>query len=384
MKRDFVFAALAIIALIAVSLLEAHPKEAPPPYATRASDDFNSGGYRGWYDLMAREGVRVRRFRQHHDTLRDTGIDTLVVAFPDDNLPSTWNASELAALRSWVRGGGRLVDIGLWPSTGKNEGQGESVFIDERKHDDHGAVSGPWAGAVAALPQRGTDRLVAAPHKKIDTLLRDKGGALVVRYRLGRGEVIGVASALPFENGALGRGDDARLAYLAARPGRPDGVLAFDEAVRGNIVDKPWYRALSAAELVALALAALAGLLWILYGIVPLGPAIRLRVPREPTSGEFVDAVAALYERARARDHARDALVADARRSLERAPRTAANATLAKRVVFAANYPSADDAALVDVARLARTAREEIIRAAAPDRRTGASARGFGARRRRG
>jgi Domain of unknown function (DUF4350) len=379
-KRDFLFAALAIVALVTVSLLESHPQQEPPSYATRGSDDFNGGGYRAWYDLMAREGVHVRRFRQHHDALRDTGIDTLVVAFPEKH--SWWNASERDALRSWVRGGGRLIDIGWTPPAGKDDAKGESAFIDEN-HSDRGPVRGPWAAMVAALPQRGTDRLVAAPHKTFETLLRDKGGALVVRYRAGRGEVIGVASALPFENSALGRGDDARLAYLVARPGRPGGIVAFDEAVRGDIVDKPWYRALTAPELVALALAALAGLLWILYGIVPLGPAIRLRAPREPTSGEFVDAVAALYERARARDHARDALVADARRSLERAPRTAASATLAKRVVFAANYPSADDAALIDVARLARTAREEIIRAAAPDRRTGAFARGLGARRRR-
>ncbi|HWT07400.1 MAG TPA: hypothetical protein VN224_16665 [Xanthomonadales bacterium] len=184
----------------------------------------------------------------------------------------------------------------------------------------------------------------------------DGNGALVVRYRVGRGEVIGVASGTFFENRALGRGDDARLAYLAARPGH-GGVVAFDEAVRGDIVEKPWYRALDAPELVALTVAALAGLLWLLYGIIPLGPAVRLRAAREPTSEEFVDAVAALYERARARDHARDALVADARRALEHAPRTAENTALAARVAAAATEPLANDAALVALAKIARTAR---------------------------
>ncbi|HEV3089772.1 MAG TPA: hypothetical protein VGX96_21405, partial [Candidatus Elarobacter sp.] len=227
------------------------------------------------------------------------------------------------------------------------------------------------------------DRLVPAPHKKFETLIGDKAGALAIRHRYGRGEVIGLASAAMFENRALERGDAARLAYLAARPGTPNGIVAFDEAVRYDVVEKPWYRALDAPVLVALAIAGLAGLLWLLYGIVPLGPPVRLRAPREPTSDEFVDAVAALYQRAGARDHARDALVADARRSLERAPRTAANVALAKSIVYTSTSSFSDDAALVDVAKLARTAREETIRATTPERRTGAFARGLGARRRR-
>src|SRR6202035_4471389 len=141
--------------------------------------------------------------------------------------------------------------------------------------------------------------------------------------------------------------------------------------------------ALTAPELLALALAALAGLLWLAHGIVPLGPPVRLRPPREPTSEEFVDALAALYERARARDHARDALLRDARRSLERAPRTAENAALERRAAAAADEPLTDDAALIAVARLARAAREENGRATSPDRGFATPARGTGARRRR-
>ena len=236
---------------------------------------------------------------------------------------------------------------------------------------------------MPALSDRGPKRLVAVKGAQVERLLGDGAGALVVRYRYGRGEVVGVASAALFENRAIGRADDARLAFLAARPGRPGGTVAFDEAVRGDIVEKPWYRALTAPELLALALAALAGLLWLAYGIVPLGPPVRLRPAREPTSAEFVDAVAALYARARAREHARDALVRDARRSLERAPRTAANAALAERVNAARTDPLTDDAALVAVAALARTAREETVRATNPDRRFASPARGTGARRRR-
>jgi hypothetical protein len=376
-KRDAVVGGLVLAALIAVSLLGHAPES--PKAATRASGDYSFGGYRAWYELLAREGVAVTRFRNHHDALRGTRIDTLIVAFPDASVRSSWNAGELSALRAWVRGGGRLVDVGLWPETGKEDAKDQRVFL--HQSSGGGALHGPWSAFAGTLGDRGTWRLVAEKNARVETLLADRAGALVVRYRYGRGEVIGVATGAFFENRALARGDDARLAYLAARP-RHGGVVAFDEAVRGDVVEKAWYRALDAPELVALAVAALAGLLWLLYGIIPLGPAVRLRAPREPTSEEFVDAVAALYERARARDHARDALVADARRALEHAPRTAQNTALTARIAAAATEPLANDAALIALAQLARTAREETIRGNSPDRPS-TFARRVGARRRR-
>jgi uncharacterized protein DUF4350 len=353
-KRDAVVGVLVLAAIVGVSLLGHRPEG--PKAATHAGGDYSFGGYRAWYELLAREGIDVTRFRRHHDALRESRIDTLIVAFPDAPLRSSWDASEHTALRAWVRGGGRLVDVGEWPSNGKDDAKGDLVYLDDTAAD-RGPLHGPWAPLVGSLGDRGKMRLFAEKHARVETLLRDHSGALVVRYRYGRGEVIGVATGTLFENRALGRGGDARLAYLVARPGH-GGVVAFDEAVRGDVVERPWYRALDAPELVALAVAALAGVLWLLYGIIPLGPAVRLRAPREPTSEEFVDAVAALYERAGARDHARDALVADARRTLEHAPRTAENIALAARVAAAAAEPLANDAALVALAKLARTARE--------------------------
>ncbi|HEY0614920.1 MAG TPA: DUF4350 domain-containing protein [Candidatus Elarobacter sp.] len=381
MRRDVVVAGLALAAVVGISLFGDHGQK--PQAATRASGDYSFGGYRAWSELLAREGLRVEPFRRHHDALAGSGIDTLVVAFPDDPVPHLWDASERDALRQWVRSGGRMVDIGLTPPAGKGDAAGEKVVLDDRTHGG-GSLQGPFARWVGTLANRGDDRLVARKGvRDVETLLRDRGGALVVRYRYGRGEVVGVASAALFENRAIVRGDAARLAFLIARPGRAGGAVAFDEAIRGDVVEKPWYRALSAAELVALALAALAGLLWLLYGIVPLGPPVRLRAPREPTSGEFVDAVAALYERARARDHAGEVLLRAARRTLERGPRSKENAVLAERVRFAEMEPLNDDAALVAVAQLARATREETIRGTDPDRRFASPARGLGARHRR-
>jgi hypothetical protein len=143
-KRDAVAGALLLAVLVAVSLLGHRPEG--PKAATHASGDYSFGGYRAWYELMAREGVGVTRFRRHHDALRENKIDTLVVAFPDAPVRSAWDANEHAALRAWVRGGGRLVDIGLWPSSGKDNAKGELVFLDNAQGAKRGAKRGGARG----------------------------------------------------------------------------------------------------------------------------------------------------------------------------------------------------------------------------------------------
>jgi len=368
MRRDLAIAALCILALVVVSLLSA--KRAPPPKdATHDSSDYSFGGYRGFYELLAREGIPVDRFRHHHDALDDTG--TLVAAFPENERDGYWDDGERTALRAWIRDGGRLIDIGPTPETQHTDIKDESV-LGKTVSGSGGPLTGPWSGAVRVLPDRGSVRLKARKGAHVTTLLADSAGILVARYPLGRGDVIAVSSARWFENRNLGRGDSARLAYLAAQPRHPGGTVSFDEAIRGDVTEKPWYRALDVPERLGLALLALAGLAWLVFGFFRLGPAVRLRPPREPTSREFLDAVAALYARAQARDHARDALLAEARRNLERAPRTPETLALQAQAAEAANRPVPNDAALVGVAQLARTAREEIIRAgrnAAPNRR---------------
>ena len=375
MRRDAVVAAVAIIALLVVAAL-GHHDEAPKA-ATHASTDFSFGGYRGWYGLLAREGVHVERFREHHDALAASGAGTLIVAFPADGLPSEWNAAERDAVRAWVRGGGRMVDVGLTPSVDRHDADGERVFLTVARRAS-GTLRGPWAPVVGALAERGASRLVPAKHARVETLLRDDAGALVVRYRSGRGEVVGVADAALFENREIGRSGDARLAYLVARgSGAP---VAFDEAIRGDIAVKAWYRALNAPELLGLSLAAFAGLSWLAYGIVPLGPAVRLRAAREPAGDEFVDAVAALYERARVRDHARDVLARAAHRTLARAPQTAETAALARRIAEAEAGSTGSDAGLVAFAQVARDVRENEP-GMTTGRRSGARATRRGARR---
>ncbi|HZO93803.1 MAG TPA: DUF4350 domain-containing protein [Candidatus Baltobacteraceae bacterium] len=365
MKRDLVAAAAILAAIVVATLLVPH-EEQRPAVATRASTDYRPGGYRAWYDVAAREGVDVVRFREHHEALTRSGIDTLIVAFPEGPAQLDWDAGEASALLDWVRAGGRMIDVGETPPAGEDAESRRDVMLSEpvildRARGPAGALRGPWASTVGTLAARGDLRIVTRKHARaqVQALLRDRAGALVVRYRFGQGEIVGVASAAPFQNDALARGDDARLAYLLARPRRVHGVVAFDEAIRADLLGRPWYRALDVPELVALAFCAFAGLLWLAYGIVPLGPPHRLEPPREPTSAEFLDAVAALYGRARSRGRARDALVAEGRRLLERAAPAPETEALRTRLSEAASSVVADDRTLIAVAALAHAIRKE-------------------------
>ncbi|HTW84827.1 MAG TPA: DUF4350 domain-containing protein [Candidatus Sulfotelmatobacter sp.] len=382
MRREL-WVALGLLALVFVLAWSTRKEPQPTPGVTHGSADVAQGGYAAWYELLEREGLHPRRFDAPHEDLAADGVGTLVLAFPGAGVDADWDAVERDALHAWVHGGGRLVDIGPEPALrGARDEHADVVLAPAATRP--GALRGPWAALVGSLTARGDARIRVRPHTRLHviTLLADAAGALVVRYRDGRGEVVAVASGAPFENRNLARAGDARLAYLlAALPG--GGGLAFDEAVRGDVVDRPWYRALDVRERVALAFLVLAGLAWLAYGLLPLGPPVRLIAAREPTSSEFLDAFAALYARARLRDHAADALLADAERRLQRAPRTPVIRQLAADVHAARDVAVRQDRQLVALAVLSRSVREETTGGGDPAGRSGPSARRPDSRRRR-
>jgi hypothetical protein len=383
MKRDLLLA-LGLLALTFVIALVTQTAPPEPNVVTHASGDVRPGGYAAWDELLAREGLQTGQFRAPHEDLGADGVDTLIVAFPGDGVPTRWDQLEREGMQRWVHEGGRLIDVGPWPSLASDDTR-KSLLQLRSVTKRGGALGGPWAALVGTLGPRGGERIVRTPHVRgaVTTLLRDAAGALVVRYREGRGEVVAVWSAAPFENGALARAGNARLASLIAAPRRRGGRVDFDEAIRDDVVDRPWYRALDTRELLALAFLALAGLAWLAYGLLPLGPPVRLVAPREPTSEEFLDAFAALYGRAHARARAADALLADATRRLERAPRTPPVLDLTAQVEHARDVPVHDDRALVALAILSRSVREETVRGGDPARRSGAPTSRPDPRRRR-
>jgi hypothetical protein len=158
-----------------------------------------------------------------------------------------------------------------------------------------------------------------------------------------------IADPHPFDNALIARADNARLAYALAKPRRAGGIVAFDEALRGAIVDRRWWNVIGMPQRVALGGIALAVLVAIAGSMLRLGPAVTLRAAREPASDEFVAAVAALYERTKSRRAAIALLAAGARN---------ASGDAVTQLRLLAERQSPTDRDLITSAALARTIRE--------------------------
>ena len=292
--NDLVLAVLVLAGLALVALLKSTPPDAG--LDTFASTDYRSGGYAAWYLLLEREGAAVERFERRPADL-DPAIDTLIAAYPA--LPALENArrpADRGALAQWVHDGGRLIVLGA---------------------DD------PFAGDGPRL------RALNTPY--------------------GRGEITSIRDPREFDNASITSGDNARLAFALARPRTAGGIVAFDEALHGTIVDRRWWDVIGVPQRVALGGIALAVLIALIGGALRLGPAVTLRAAREPASDEFVAAVAALYQRSGARRAALQLLAAGAH---------AASSDAARELRLLAERQTPNDRDLIAGAALARSIRE--------------------------
>jgi hypothetical protein len=304
-----VCAALTLLALVAV--LTSPPDR--PAFDTYASTDYGPGGYRAWAALLEREGFATGRFVRRPIELDDR-IDTLVSAQPVPQLtdPAARTPADLAALVAWVRRGGRLVYAGRNAALTAAENQFLGLPYLVPDVGPRGPLAGSLSSVVGRLHALGTNRMLLVEHPGA-SLLSDGNGDVVVRYPLGRGEIVAVSDTLPFTNANIELADNARLAFLLGRPARPGGVTAFDDGPHGALIDRPWYAALPVPLRVALAMGGTALLLGLIGSALRGSPPMPLEPAREPSSAEFVAALAALRERVGAREATRDVLGLDAR-----------------------------------------------------------------------
>jgi hypothetical protein len=309
-SRSTLAALAVLVVLAAIAVLTAQRQE--PTENVYASTDYGAGGYRAWAALLASEGVTTTRFVRRPidlDAQTDTLVSAQAPALQTD--PAARTAADVAALAAWVRSGGRLVYVGRDSGVAAAEKSSLRLPLVLPEVGARGRLVGPLAAPVRSVQGLGTSRMLFVEQAG-SVLLGDGNGDVVVRYPLGRGEVIAIVDQRPFSNDELARADNARLAYLVARPRSVNGVVAFDDGLHGALIDRPWYRALPIALRVGLGFAALAILLGIVGTALP-GPApMPLRLAREPSSAEFVDALAALYARTHARTAVAGILISDA------------------------------------------------------------------------
>lgn len=348
-RGDLIAGLVAVVALAILAIVGRSPSARVPD--TFASGDVRSGGYAAWSALLEREGVRTEPFERRAVEL-DPRLDTAIVAYPIVQDPESWTPADVAAAADWVRGGGRLIVIGSDPLTAGAERADLARPPARVMRGNPGPLNGTFAPAVAHLSALGPARFASG--RTASVLLGDRGGAIAVAQALGRGVVVYVAGPEPFTNAHIGLADDARFAYLLAQPRRAGAPVAFDEALHGTLVERRWWDVLAVPQRIALVGTLLALLLGAVAGMLRLGPAVRLLPPREPTSAEFVAALAALYERTHARGHVIESL---ARSTLPARARTTSAVERALSELSARGAPSDRD--VIASAVLARTIREE-------------------------
>jgi hypothetical protein len=305
--------AVMMIAFVTWGWIEQEQQQAGPP--STYSD--GPGGAMACYMLLERLGQPVRRLESPllEETLGE--IDVLLVIEPV--MPV--HPGELAAIRTWVKGGGVLVCA---------EGSGESL---KKIHGLKTSFSGGWDGYrrrdretpevthVEEHPGRGP---AAAPplHRDLarlqldsravleseglqqaQPLLADEVGARIAARRLGDGMAIVLAEGSFLTNARLGKADNAVLAAnliaYALWQGRGKRI-GYDEYHFGYGAERGGWTILARALVATspgwgvLALT-VAGVMYLLYRGRRFGTRLGPQPVRRRSKLEFVHSVGATY-----------------------------------------------------------------------------------------
>jgi uncharacterized protein DUF4350 len=303
-------AAAAVALLVAAAYLTQNQREAASSkYDSLSTYDAASGGYRAWYELLQREGVRVERFERRPAFL-DPSVDVYVSAsnaFDTVARAERGVAAEFAtpgdwdALAKWVKAGGHLV----WLADGVTQPEFmKAPPLQKAGPSEDGAVTIiPVALSTGVRSVSGTSRLRVpfATSTSAAPIIADDTGGVVVSYPFGSGTVTIVADESLFQNGRLSRADNARLAYDLATTGlTPHGSVAFDEWSHGFVAGDSWWSILPRQMQIAIVAVALALVLLAIGTALRFGPTARLPDVSERTSAEYLTSMALLYQRGRA------------------------------------------------------------------------------------
>lgn len=307
--RDLILLALALAVLVTFNVLRTAEQPNPVSFLDSYSTfDATSGGYRAWYELLQRERVAVEQFQQHPAYL---GQDVRVLVWAEpiafDPRQAQNSAADVAVIEAWVKAGGRFIYLG---------------------HDEEAAKAGVLrlpatrspsvkAGAQvvgATLRSAGVRRIAfegnlrwKLPKKFAGTILAaDAAGPLAVSYRYGKGTISAIVDEAAFDNGRISAADNARLAFALTGVA---GTVAFDESAHGYLIPEHWWQIVPRRLLIGLLLALGAFAIALFGAAIRLGPALIPPRRDDVSSAEFVDSLAALFERGRAVQKSLDDIV---------------------------------------------------------------------------
>lgn len=273
-------AAAVLGAVLVVELVGGLLGRYAPTRTTPATSPFATGaqGTAGLVSLLRRSGHRVVLAQQPLSAL-PAGATLLAVD------PVRWSRGDRASAAGLVASGGTVVFAGAAPSRPIGAAARVSL-LDVPAGPLVSVRPGPDTYGVASL-DTGDGVLSTGPG--VADEVRADGGVVLARS----GAVVWLASSTPLRDGSLAGGDDAALALdLAGRPGATVVLDAFDQvpaapSPRGFAALATWWQA-------GLAVAALAGVAWLLSASRRLGPPEPSARALAPARLVYVDAVADL------------------------------------------------------------------------------------------
>ena len=281
--------ALATLFTVVALLVGTTPPRNDTPYAL---DGNGKDGLHAWVLLIGSFGARI----EHNAKPLTDRLDVVV------DLGNQYQGNQTAEIHRWVRQGGRLVVFGTSSSLAPG---GESDFasgVIQRR-----CVYANTVGVLHIDP--GGVKLVDPKGSDVACFGSGRGAFLTVK-RVGRGEVIQLASLDVFTNQRIDRQQNASLA-VRLFSGNTTSVRIIEAAGKASpislIGDNVWFFLLEA--LVALGL-------WVLAKARRLGKPITERLPVVVPGSELVVAMGDIYQRGNHRQHSADQLSATLARDL--------------------------------------------------------------------
>ncbi len=268
-----------------------------PRVSVASSYDTGPNGYRALYDVLRSAGVPLHRFERVPGLL-DPSIRTLVMTgYESDPAAKPLDVHDVAALRRFVRNGGRFVAIDDEFAGAQDVTPGVGATV--RARASGAAAVGRDAYTQGVTIVRGPIDWVF-PFKRLRgvPLLANARGVVAVSYRYGRGEVIAVTAPALFANAQLRNAGNLRFAYNAIAG---HGNASFDEYVHGYDDRLSLLSVLPAADRAALAIVAAAVVLALIGANVPFAPPYLPPPADERDSSDYVAAMAELMRRSRRR-----------------------------------------------------------------------------------
>ncbi len=325
---------LAVAALILLVLgFERKAAESASPPSVFSTYDRGPNGYAALFTVLRQAGVEVTRFERRLSQLQPE-VRTLVIA-EDAFDPSALGKGDAAVLRQFVRNGGRLVVLSSVFAGKRDAIPAVARSIQASQRMAIPVVANRFTGSVNRITAP-IDAVLPFTERQGEPLLGNEAGIVAIGYAYGNGEVVAITAPALFGNAYLNDAGNLAFAYNVIAG---HGPAAFDEYVHGYDEDAGFWAALPAPVHVAVFMAIGILLLTIAGANVPFAPPVSLEPPAERDSSAFLDAMADLMRRARARRAVVSAFAQNARRLYRRSEneRVRENAAEVERLASASD-----------------------------------------------